>query len=353
MHRFYLTFLILTVACLKCISQPVPVDSLLRIVSQEQRDSAYIHALSWLSQLNRGKDNDKAVFYSREILRYPNINPPQTAKANITIALIHTDRASFDSASMYFSTAEKIAENYPDNTQLWEVMYNGLGLFHKKQGNNAKALEYYEQINKLGEAAGKESLAGNQLNIANIYNRMGNRGEAIKYLFKAMPMFESLNNLKGMSYCYNNLGLLLKQQGNLNDAETYLQKSLKLKEDEGDVKGIANSCNELALLFMEKNQLKNAISYVDRTIALSQKLGSHELHATALMNKGKILRIERKYDAAAAEFQKAKLLTENLPNHYLLASLQSEMGKLYAERKQNQEAIKTLQSSIIEGRKEQ
>jgi signal transduction histidine kinase len=271
------------------------------------------------------------------------VHPPQTSKAYVTLALIHGDRSAYDSASFCFQEAEKIARNYPDNKNLWSLLYNGLGLYHKKRGDNEKSLEYFVLVDGLGEAGmGKENLAGNQLNIANTYNRMGNRREAIKYLYKALSLFESIRHTKGMSYCYNNLGVLLKQQANLDDAEIYLKKSLELKEQEGDTKGIANSCNELALLYMEKQEMDNAILHVDRTIKLSEQLGSQELLATALLNKGKILRIQGKLDGAGEQFQSAKPLTETLPNRYLLAALQTETGKLHYEKKNNDQAIASL-----------
>lgn len=343
--------LVFSVVARTGFSQTNLADSLKHIVSLNRGDSSHIYALAKLAQMHRGIDNQKAAFYSQEILKLPDVNPSQTAKAHITLALLHSDRASFDSASMYFKEAQKIADKYPADKSLWSTLYNGLGLLYKKQGNNAKALEYYVLVDELGEEIGKENVAGNQINIATTYNRMGNRREAIKYLFKAMRIFESLGNAKGMSYSYNNLGVLFKQQGNLRDAEIYLKKSLALKEKEGDLKGIANSCNDLSLLFMERKDFYNAITYVDRTIELSGKLNQQELLATAYLNKGKILRMQGKLDEAAAEFDKAKPLMENLSSHFLLASLQAETGKLFSDKHKNTQAINVLISSIAEAEK--
>ena len=207
-------------------------------------------------------------------------------------------------------------------------------------------MEYFIRVDEMGEAGlGKENLAGNHLNIANTYNRMGNRREAIRYSYKALSVFESVQNIKGMSYCYNNLGLLLKLQSNFVEAETYLKKSLEMKEHEGDTKGIANSCNELALLYTEKKELDKAILHVDRTIMLSESLGSQELLATALINKGKILRFQGEFETAARHFERARPLAEVSPNQYLLAGLLTETGGLFYETK-NPRAIPVLLSGI-------
>ena len=339
-------------APLATFSQSRMLDSLERIIELGRNDTTHVLVLAKLSQFHRGKDNDRAIYYAHKILRLPAVHPPQTSKAYVTLALIHADRGAYDSAATCFAAAEKIASNYPEKKDLWSLLYNGLGLFHRKRGDNPKSLEYFVLVDNLGEAGmGKENLAGNQLNIANTYNRMGNRREAIKYLYKALSLFESIHHSKGMSYCYNNLGVLLKQQANLDDAEVYLKKSLDLKEQEGDVKGIANSCNELALLYMERNELDKALLHVDRTIKLSERLGSQELLATALLNKGKIQRIQGRLDAAAEQFERARPVTEILPNAYLKAGLHTESGKLFLEQKDNAKAIAILLSGIREAEK--
>jgi signal transduction histidine kinase len=349
MTKFLPLLMLLFVACPRAVAQSTPQDSLNAIIAENKQDARHIHALAVMAQNYRGKDNQKAIYYSKEILRYPDVDPPMTAKANITLGLLYADLGLYDSATLFFAEAQQIIERNTPGPDLLSVYYNGMGLFFKKQGNNEKALEYYMMVDQLGEAGmGEENLAGNLINISNIYMRMGNRRQAIKYLYKALPVFESLKSEKGMSYCYNNLGLLLKQQGYLKESESYLKKSLELKQQQGDNKGIATSSNELALLYLDMKDPARALAFIDQSIALSEKLGLHELHVTSLVNKGKILRTDGKLDDAMAIFSRTTPLAEKLPNHYLLAGLQMEIGKVHADRNENELAIRHLRSSILE-----
>jgi two-component system, NarL family, sensor histidine kinase UhpB len=349
MRKFFLLLLLLISICSQVFSQTSAQDSALVVIAQNKKDKAFIHALAVMAQSFRGKDNDKAIHYSKQILRYPNVDPPATAKAHIMLGLVYADLGVYDSATIFFREAEPIVKENAERSDLVSVYYNGMGLFYKKQGKNEEALEYYMMLDRLGEASmGEENLAGNMINISNIYSRMGNRREAIKYLYKALPVFESLNSEKGMSYCYNNLGLLLKQQNYLKDAESYLKKSLALKEKENDKRGIATSCNELAQLYLGLKDFPKALSFIDRSILLSEELGLHELHATALVIKGRILRTDGKLDEAMVIFTQTMPLAEKLPNHFLLSALQTEIGKAHAQRNENEEAIRQLKASIVE-----
>lgn len=344
--------LCLLMACIlafshQVVSQQKLLDSLKQIVAANKKDTVYIVALARIGQRYRGKDNDKALYYFRKIIVDAHVYPVQSGKTYVAMGLIYIDRNQYDSASMSFAEAENIAKRFPDNTPLWSILYNGYGLYYKKLGDYQKSLEYFMLVDKLGEAGlGKENIAGNYLNIANTYNRMGNRREAIQHLYKALSVFESLGNKKGMSYCYNSLGLLLQQQGNLSAAEEFLKKSLALKEADGDQKGIANSCNELALLYISKRQWEDATQHIDRTIELCERLGSHELMATALLNKGKIFRLQAKYNEASAIFENAKTFIGDLPGQFQRAGLYTEIGRLHYEQKDNSKAIASLLSGL-------
>lgn len=350
LNRSFLLFVLLF-CCGELIGQST-TDSLISIVAQNRKDSAHIYALAVLGEQFRVKDKTRSMHYLREILVLGDVNPSMTLKAYVALGLRHSDMADLDSANYCFDQATKIAQSFPNNKDLQASLNNGLGIFYKKQGNNQKSLESYFLVESLGEAViGKENHAGNYLNIANTYNRMGNRKEGIRYLYKALRGFESIPNEKGISYCYNSLGALLKQQGQLREAEVYLKKSLAMKEKEGDMKGIANTSNELALLYVELNNLTSALKYAEKAIEITQKVGIQEVLVTSMVHKGKILRRLGRTDEALNILQKAKPLAQSLENQYVYSQLQLEIGKIYQEEKKGEEAVVALLSSIDLARK--
>src|SRR5690606_20506944 len=104
--------------------------------------------------------------------------------------------------------------------------------------------------------------------------------------------------------------------------------------------------NELALLYMGKRQWNAATLYIERTIELCEHLGSHELMATALLNKGKIFRLRGKYKEASGIFDYAKTFAEKLPGQFQRAGLYTEIGRLHFEQKDNGKAIASLLSGL-------
>jgi two-component system, NarL family, sensor histidine kinase UhpB len=339
--------LLLFLVCSFDIRAQINIDSLVSVVNRGKKDSAHVRALTLLCEHLRSKDKERAMGYMRQIVRLHDVNPGGALSAYVAMALRHAEMSSNDSARFFFEQAQRIADAYPGRKDLLSIIYNGTGVFYKKQGNSEKSLESYFKIEKLGElAVGKENYAGNFLNIANSYNRMGDRKQGIQYLYKALRAFEAIPNERGISYCYNSLGSLLKQQGQLRDAEFYLKKSLLMKEKDGDMKGIANTCSELALVYVDLKDYNPALKYADRTIEISEKLGLQEMLATGLVHKGKVLRLQGQASEALAVLARARPIAKSLENQYVFSQLQLETGKAYSEIKQGEDALATLLSSV-------
>lgn len=340
--------LILLIAHFVAVGQSI--DSLQRIVENGNYDgntAAYIAALTKLVGHFRGKDDVKAAVYMRKLMTVSGSDAVQTARIYISYGLFMSDQGRYDSADYYFEKANVIVKDNPQELTLTSAYHTGLGLLERKKGNNEEALRHYKIVDRLGEdVVGKENMAGNLLNMANIQYRTGSRSEAIGLYFRALRLFESAGNEKGISYCYNSLGVALNQQGRSAEAKAYLLKSLAIKERDGDKKGITTTCNELAGVFLNLKDYTRAHQYADRMLALTRELGLHELYITALINKGKILRIQGSLEEAERMFSEARPLAEKLPNSFILSSLESEIGKLYSERRKNDEAIEQLESSL-------
>ncbi len=323
------------------------IDSLERIIALGKNDSSHVVTLARLAQFYRGKENQKVLQYSREILRLSEVYPIQTAKTYVTIGLIFAEQGSYDSALIYLQHAQEISNKMPGDAELKSVLFNGFGLFHKRKGNNEEALKYYFAIDSLGEkGVGKENIAGNRLNLAHIYLRMGDRREAISHVYQALTIFESIQHKKGMSYCYNSLGGLLKLQQEFDKSAYYLQKSLEMKEGEGDTRGIATSCNELALLYMDQLRYDEAIAMLERAMDLAKKNNFTELLANAAINKAKVLRLSNRFDEAASTLDIAKAFVGTPSGQFSLAQYNTEHGKLLSEKSKYKEAIEVLLASI-------
>lgn len=354
LHRVMLRSKILRIAFILITSHLAAfgqsIDSLQRIAengNQEGNNKGYVDALVKLVAHFRGKDDVKSAIYMRKLIATPNVEARQAARIYISYALFMSDQGRYDSADYYFIKAKAIVEDHPDELTLASSYHTGLGLLEKKKGNNEEALRHYTLVDRLGEGVlGKENMAGNLLNMANLQSRMGNRNEALTLLFRALTLFESAGNEKGISYCYNSIGIALVQQGRSLEAKEYLLKSMAIKEKQGDKKGMATTSNELTAVFLNLKDFPQAHRYADKMLALTSELGLHELYVTALINKGRLLRTEGRFEEAERIYNEAKPLAEKLPNSYILSSLESEMGKVYSDRRKNDEAIAQLASSL-------
>ncbi|MEW6468112.1 MAG: tetratricopeptide repeat protein [Bacteroidota bacterium] len=151
-----------------------------------------------------------------------------------------------------------------------------------------------------GEALALAQQLGFRFGQAKAY---GNRGVAFFYLAlldssekdqqRALDIYVSLKNKKGMASAYNNLGLVSRSRGDYDQAIEYYLQSLKLREDINDLPGEGSALVNIGNVYYNKATLTNNIelmnqaqSYYQQALELFEKLGDRLTVATCLSNIG-------------------------------------------------------------------
>jgi len=182
------------------------------------------------------------------------------SKCYNSIGTVHYFQSNFDNAIGYYKKAEKIF----DDLILVSIINNDLNLKKYKRGiaacYNNIAMVISDKANIIKEKNKKN----------NLYNN------AIDYYNKALEITIYLNDLKGTSKCYNNLGITYIEINNYSLALETLSKALKIKEEIGDKNGIATVWSNLALInnnladSVKNNNLKRT-SYYNQAVFYGTK----------------------------------------------------------------------------------
>ena len=119
----------------------------------------------------------------------------------------------------------------------------------------------------------KKGISACYNNIGIVHDDQGNYPKAIEYYLRALKIDEELGDKKGMSACYNNIGNVHREQGNYPKATEYFLKSLKIKEELADKKGMSACYNNIGIVHYYQGNYPKAIEYYLRALKIKEEIG--------------------------------------------------------------------------------
>lgn len=324
------------------------------IIDQNLSDSNHVKTLINLGIEYERKDTDKSIHYFDQAIRFSDKVPEKgswLALAYIRKAGIFSSLGNIDSADYFFSKAKDCLQSHPYDPKRTANYHTGLGIYYNTHGKFAEAIQEYEKVIALGESVmGKEGLAGNYINLSNVYGRIGDNEMRQEYVFKALDIFEKTKNPMGLSFCFNSLGNIFYEMKEYEKSRVYFEKSLKIREETGDQRGIAAMQNNLANIFMDTGDLESAIGFHLKSMAIREKMGLKEELATNHINLGKIYQKNGDADQALSHLGIAQNILKEIGSKKYDGFISTEIGKIQTEQKITGNALQTLLLGLEQAR---
>lgn len=271
----------------------------------------------------------------------------------------------------------KIENNFLENL---DNTHNQLGIIYYNRGEYEKAIEHYNESLKITEGNNDELGKGICFNnIGNVYRKWGNYEKAIESLQKATKIFEELKIPGDVANCLNNLGVcyenLMEENlpseniKNLQTALQYHEQALQKRKELGDSLGIGNSYINLGNVysgivvytFMIEfgkdsvmnyylkmppdtilKEYKKALDYYNLAMPLKRKINDYTNISGLLNNIGRIYVKAGMFDKAMRQFNEALSVAIKAGDKYQEALNYREIGQLYQEKHDNQNALHFL-----------
>ena len=224
---------------------------------------------------------------------------------------------------------------------------NNIGTIFDTQGDNAKALEYYDKSLKLQQEIGdKLGVASTLNNIGFIYNSQGNISKALEYWNNGLKIHEEMGDKSGSAYLLQNIGAIYNSQGNIPKALEYSAKCLKISEEIGDKKGIATSLNNIASIYKTQGDDTKAMEYHVKSLKIYEEIGDKHGIATSFINIGDIYKSKHNIPKALEYDTKSLKILEEINDKYGIASVYNNMGNVYASQGDISKAIQFHTKSL-------
>lgn len=225
-------------------------------------------------------------------------------------------------------------------------LLNNVSVIYRKT-DRYKSIDFARQAFKLAEEI--NYLPGIALALKNEgigWFFIGNNDSAKLCYNQALEVFTRIDDQKGMSACYNNLGLVSQETGKYSEALKYYQYSMDIDQKLGDKIGVALTKANCADILIYQGNSRKALSLTNEVIAIYRNQSYKEGLMTSLINRAAIYDNLKQFDDAITDQEAAIRLAKELKDTYHEAMALSNMGLVVFHKGKPDEALAILNQAL-------
>ena len=184
--------------------------------------------------------------------------------------------------------ANEIAQKIDDGSQIATTELNIADVF-QVMGNYNSSIEYYRSsIDKLREENDSITLAYGLINFGDAYNLMSKPDSALIFLEEAEELMNDLNDEQGIAYLQGNKGISYALKGRNDEAEVYMNQTVAKLTELGDYYGISAYLNYISEVYFERGAYNNALAFSRQSLEMARDFGLKEQISDANLKISKI-----------------------------------------------------------------
>ncbi len=141
--------------------------------------------------------------------------------------------------------------------------------------------------------------------------------DALQKYIQALSVYESIQDYRGVSNVYNNIGVIYNTMENYDKAMEYFKKSLEIKLELNHEEGIAAAYSNIAIIHSRKKENKKALEYHKKALEIYEKINYQNGIAIAYNNIASVYLDLEEYD---------KSLEYSFKSYYLNTELEAKQS---------------------------
>jgi len=190
----------------------------------------------------------------------------------LNISIAKTQLADYAVALEYAFEALKIFQDLNENIYLTSA-YNNIGNIYLQLDNNAEALHYYKIVLEKRQNSNDEAGMAKILhNIALVYIGLEDFDTAVDHLERAKEIMLKLNDKYGLAFCYNNLSNAFRLKSDYVKSNQLNFKALELFEEIENLEGIAHTKYLIGSSYLELGENQKAAKYFNESLRLANDI---------------------------------------------------------------------------------
>ncbi|TYK65153.1 tetratricopeptide repeat protein [Colwellia echini] len=218
---------------------------------------------------------------------------------------------------------------------------------YSKVNEYESSIRYYKKAIKLLEDTNDiDGLAKRLIDLANTHSKSGEYGKALESAKRSLAIARESNNEKYVLKALVTLSIVYRKISSYEEALKHGLEAIDIYQEINDFNGLAASSNSIGLVYIHLNQSENAKSYFTQVIELPINKIKTKYRASALRDLGKLASDEKNYQQAVELSNKAYALYEKIDDRKGEATVQKNLGYIYAKMGKEKDAINAYSISI-------
>jgi len=175
---------------------------------------------------------------------------------------------------------------------------------------------------------------------------VGNNDSAKLCYKEAVEIFAKVNDKKGISACYNNLGLIEQETGKYDEAIGFYQRSVEMDHALGDEIGVALTLANISDIHIYRGEFIMALALINQNIAICTKQNYKPGILTGYSSRGAVYDYLRKYDNSEKDYSVALDLAREQKDKYMEILVNSNLGVMHWHWGKPESAMKYLTKAL-------
>lgn len=167
-------------------------------------------------------------------------------------------------------------------------------------------------------------------------------------LFYTQRVYQYATNIhyeKGILESFCSMGYFYSLTGNYAQSLSYYQQALTLAEKINDKEVELNMLRNIGQYYLNTGKEAEALHNLNKAYKIANDIGHTVAKAYLLVDRAAIPLLHHQYDQALALYRQA-LQVINDPDGYVAAFVRTDIGSIFCEKKQYQEAIPLFRTSL-------
>lgn len=276
-----------------------------------------------------------------QLLSHENLSPKERIDTYEALgAEYENSYRALESANAYRQAID-LRKEAGSEEKLTELLFRfaSMSMYAGDYENAVNALE--ETLNRIQQEGKDETLKARtlmQLGVVNFFQQKWD--EALFFYEQALKSAEKLKNEEGISIAYNNIANIYQKKGERDQASEYYERALKIQRERADSAAMCNCLMNIASNYLEQGQLNKVKQPLNEALDIAYKVGDNEIIALSHMHQSVLYAREGDMKTAMEELQKSENIAEKSGYDQVRFEILQTASSLYEEAGDYHQSLK-------------
>lgn len=221
-------------------------------------------------------------------------------------------------------------------------LLNEIAIEYRKT-DRYQSIEYARQAFRLSESF--KYLPGKALALKSegiCWFFIGNNDSAFSCYSQALDVYKQIADLKGVSACYNNMGLISQETGKYDEAMKLYRLSIEMDRKLGDSIGVATTLQNIADILIYRGEIKKAMTTTRQALQIYTDQSDKPGILASYSNLGAEYDYLGQFQEAIRNYEKTLNLARELKDRYQEIMVMGNIGIAYWHWQKSDSALKYL-----------